>query len=173
MIERKGLLKLNGQDVTIIGPDIKIGQQAPEFNQHDQDWQPMDMLAETRGKVRIIISVPSLNTSVCDRETRHFNNEASALGEDIVVIATSADLPYTQKNWCAAAGVERVMVVSDHFDMDFGEKYGVWIKERRIHRRAVFIIDADDKVRYVDYMASLGDEPDYDEVLTTAKGLLG
>lgn len=171
-MERKGLLQLGGQDVTVLGPDIEVGQQAPDFTQQGQDWQLIDVLAATMGKVRVIISLPSLSTSVCDRETRRFNQEASALGKDVVVIATSMDLPFTQKNWCAAAGVDGVLVVSDHLEGEFGQRYGVLVKEGRLHRRAAFVVDADDKVVYVQYMPALGEEPDYEKVIQAAKGAL-
>ena len=172
-MERTGLLQLGGKDVTVIGADIEVGQQAPEFTQQANDWSSVNVLEATAGKVRIITALPSLSTGVCDRETRRFNEEATSLSEDIVVVATSTDLPWTQKNWCAASGVERVMTVSDSLHGEFGEKYGVLVKERRHFRRAVFVVDADDKVVYVDYMKALGDEPNYDEVIEAAKTALG
>lgn len=168
-MERKGLLQVAGSDVTVIGPDIEVGQPAPEFTAHAQDWSFIDVLAATKGKVRIITALPSLNTSVCDTETRRFNKEASNLAADIVVIGISTDLPYTLKNWCAAAEVDKVMVVSDHYDGNFGQKYGTLIKERRILRRAVFVVDKNDKIIYADYMSALGEEPKYDEVLAAAE----
>jgi thiol peroxidase len=114
----------------------------------------------------------SLSTSVCDRETRQFNQEATALDPQIVVIAISMDLPFTLKNWCAAAGVDRVITLSDAMKGDFGEKYGVLIKEKRFLRRAVFVIDANDRVVYSAYMPVLGEEPKYSEVLNSAKSAL-
>jgi len=170
--ERKGVLQLAGQDATIIGADIRAGDVAPEFIAHTQDWQSIPILASTEGKVRIIAAVPSLETSVCDRETRRFNQEATALSEDIVVIVISTDLPYTQKRWCGAAGIDRVFVVSDHMDAEFGKKYGCLIKERRILRRAVFVVDRNGKVVYADYMPVLGQEPDYEAVLQAARNAL-
>ncbi len=145
--ERFGLIKVGGKDATVIGDDVKVGQTAPEFTAHALDWSLVRGLADTKGKVRIIASVPSLDTDVCDRETRRFNTEAAALGKDIVIQTISTDLPYAQKRWCGAAGVEQVMVLSDHQNAEFGEKYGVLIKERRILRRAVFVIGRDDKIR--------------------------
>jgi thiol peroxidase len=171
-MERKGLLNVGGVDVTIVGPDIEVGQKAPEFTIQDQDWNQVEVLAATKGKVRILAAVPSLETGVCDRETRRFNQEAAELGDEIVIVTISADLPYSQKRWCGAAGVEQVMVVSDHHSVDFGTKYGCLIKERRILRRAAFVVDTDDKVSYVAYMPALGDEPDYDAVLQAAKDAL-
>lgn len=171
-MERLGLLQLAGVDVTIVGPDIIVGQQAPEFTLQDQDWNLINVLAQTKGKVRILIALPSLNTGVCDRETRRFNEAASDLNENIIIIGISTDLPFSQKNWCGAAGVDRVMVISDHMETDFGKKYGCLIKERRILRRSVFVVDSDDKVVYTDYMKNLGDEPDYEAVLNAARDVL-
>ena len=168
-MEREGIFELGGKGVTIIGPDIEVGQDAPEFIVLDQDWNEVNALEASAGKVRIIAAVPSLSTSVCDRETRRFNEEAANLGEDVQIITISHDLPFTQKNWCGAAGVERVLVMSDHKDADFGEKYGTLIKERRILRRAVFVVNKEGKITYVDYMAALGDEPNYEEVLSAAQ----
>ncbi len=168
-MEREGLLELGGVGVTIIGPDIEVGQDAPEIMLQDQDWKDVKVLEATSGKVRILAAVPSLSTSVCDRETRRFNEEAAKLSEDIRIVTISHDLPFTQKNWCGAAGVEQVWVVSDHKDAEFGEKYGTLIKERRILRRAVFVVDRDGKVTYADYMPALGDEPDYEAVLAAAR----
>jgi thiol peroxidase len=171
--ERKGLLKLGDQEVTIIGADISVGDRAMDFQAVAQDWQIIDVLAENSGKVKIIAAVPSLETSVCDRETRQFNQAASDLDEDIVIVTISADLPYTQARWCGAAGIDRVQVVSDHYSTDFGIKYGCLIKERRVLRRAVFVLDRKDTVVYAEYMPALGIEPDYDSVLAAAKHALG
>ena len=168
-MEREGIFELGGKGVTIIGPDIEIGSAAPDFTVLDQDWNEINVLATSAGKVRILAAVPSLSTSVCDRETRRFNEEAAGLGEDIRVFTISHDLPFTQKNWCGTAGVERVVVLSDHKDADFGEKYGTLIKERRILRRAVFVVNKEGMVTYSDYMAELGDEPDYEAVLSAAR----
>jgi thioredoxin-dependent peroxiredoxin len=170
--ERFSLIMVGGKDATIIGADVRVGQVAPEFTVHALDWSLVRGLADTKGKVRIIASVPSLDTDVCDRETRRFNVEAAALGKDIVIQTISMDLPYAQKRWCGAAGVEQVMVLSDHQNAEFGEKYGLLIKERRILRRAVFVIDRDDKIVYAAYMPTLGEEPNYDEVIGTAKKAL-
>jgi thioredoxin-dependent peroxiredoxin len=168
-IERVGILKFHGEDVTVVGPDIKIDQLAPDFTVVTQDWSTYTGLQETEGKVRIICSLPSLNTSVCDRETRRFNQEATGLDERIVILTVSMDLPFTIKNWCAASGVDRVITLSDHKNADFAQKYGVLVKDHRFLRRAVFVIDQDDKVVYSAYMANIGDEPNYPEVLEAAR----
>jgi thioredoxin-dependent peroxiredoxin len=169
---RKGIIKFAGQDVTVVGDDLCVGQQAPEFTAHAQDWSTFKGLASTQGKVRIIASLPSLDTSVCDRETRRFNQEAAALGEDIVILVLSTDLPFTQKRWCGAAGVDQVVTLSDHKEVEFGEKYAVLIQEQRILRRAVFVVDRHDQLVYVAYMAALGEEPDYTQVLEAARKAL-
>lgn len=172
-MERTGLLEVGGKDVVIVGPDIEVGQNAPEFTLLDQDWAFVSVLEATKGKVRIIAALPSLETGVCDTETRRFNEEAADLAEDIVIVTVSADLPYTQKRWCGAAGVDRVIVLSDSHKAEFGEKYGCLIKDRRILRRAVFVVDRDGEVVYVDYMPALGDQPNYEEVLAAARQALG
>ena len=171
-IERFGLIKFAGSDVTVLGPDITVGQVAPEFIAQAQDWSLFNGLKNTAGKVRIIGSLPSLSTSVCDRETRRFNQEATNLDERIVILTVSLDLPYTLKNWCAAAGVDRVITLSDHKSTDFGLKYGVLIKEQRVFRRAIFVINQNDKVIYSAYMPTIGDEPNYLEVLDAARQAL-
>jgi thiol peroxidase len=170
--KRHGLIKLAGQDVTVIGEDLVVGQTAPEFKAIATDWSVVDVLASTAGKVRILGSLPSLSTGVCDRETRRFNQEAIGLSDDIMVILVSMDLPWTQKNWCGSAGIERVQTLSDHRYADFGPKYGVLIEEQAVLRRAIFVIDRQDKVVYAAYMPVLGDEPDYDQVIAAANAAL-
>ena len=170
--ERFGLIQVGGKDATIIGDDIKVGQTAPDFSLHALDWSVVRGLADTKGKVRIIAAVPSLDTDTCDRETRRFNLEAASLDEDIVIEVISTDLPYAQKRWCGAAGVDQLMVLSDHQDAEFGKKYACLIKERRTLRRAVFVVDRQDKVSYVAYMPALGVEPNYEEVLDAARAAL-
>jgi len=170
--ERYGLLKFREQDVTIVGEDIKPGDTASEFIVQTQDWVSFKGLEKTAGKVRIIATVPSLDTDVCDRETRRFNEEATALGNDIAIMIISTDLPFAQKRWCGAAGIKQVTALSDHMEVDFGVKYGCLIKEIRLLRRAVFVIDRNGKVVYAAYMPTLGVEPDYGEVLAAAKAAL-
>jgi thiol peroxidase len=171
-IERFGIVKFRGQDVTVVGADLRPGQVAPEFTVQTLDWSPFNGLANTQGKVRIIAAVPSLDTEVCDRETRRFNQEAAALSKDITILVISCDLPFAQKRWCGAAGVDQVTVLSDHMSVDFGVKYGVLIKEARILRRAAFVVDRTGKLTYVAYMPALGEEPNYAEVLAAAKAAL-
>jgi thiol peroxidase len=170
--ERKGIVQVGGKDATIVGDDVTRGQVAPDFEVHTNDWELMHGLADTEGKVRILAAVPSLDTDVCDREARRFNAEAASLGEDIVIEVISTDLPYAQKRWCGAAGVDRVMTLSDHMRAEFGTKYGVLVKERRNLRRAVFVVDRDDRLEYVAYMPNNGVEPDYTAVLEAAQQAL-
>jgi thiol peroxidase len=171
--ERSGVFKFRGQEVTVIGPDLQVGQQAPEFTAQASDWSMVNALVSTRGRVRVIGSLPSLNTSVCDRETRKFNEEAAALGDQIAILMVSMDLPYTLSNWCAAAGVDKVVTLSDHKHAEFGEKYGVLLKEPRVFRRAIFVVDRQGVVVYAAYMPANGDEPDYAAVLGAAREALG
>ncbi len=172
MLERKGLIQFGGKDVTVVGEDLRVGQQAPSFKAHLQDWSYLDLLKITRGKVRIIAAVPSLETDVCDRETRKFNEEAASLSKDVSIIVISTDLPFTQKHWCGSAGIDQVMVVSDHLKTSFGKKYGCLIKEQRLLRRAIFVVDKKYKLVYVDYMKALGNEPDYQAVISAAKNAI-
>lgn len=171
-IERKGVFEFRDKPVTVIGEDVKVGIQAPEFSAYDNNWNWTAALQNTQGKVRIIGSLPSLSTSVCDRETRRFNQEAAALGDDIVVIMVSMDLPYTQSNWCAAAGIDRVMTLSDAKEAQFGKKYGVLLKEPGVFRRSIFVVDRSGKIVYAAYMRINKDEPDYPTVLEAARKAL-
>lgn len=167
--ERFGLIKFDGVDQTVIGPDLRPGDQAPDFVAIGQDWREMHALKASAGEVIILSSVLSLETSVCDKETRRFNIEATQLGPLVHIYVISMDLPFTQKRWCGAAGVDRVTTLSDSVHADFGTRYGCLIKEMRVLRRAVFVIGRDGKVAYADYMAALGDEPRYDDVLAAVK----
>jgi thiol peroxidase len=169
---RTDFFKLGDSYATIVGDDVQVGQPAPEFTSVMDKWVQVNPLAESRGKVAILSAVPSLDTSVCDRETRRFNEEASRLDEDIIIWTISTDFPMAQKRWCGAAGVERVRVVSDVVDAEFGVKYGLLIKERRYLRRAVFVVDREGRLTYVAYMPHLGVEPDYDEVIGAARTAL-
>jgi len=172
MVERKGLIEFRGKDVTVVGEDLRVGDQAPEFSVLTMDWTWMNALEDTQGKVRIVGSLPSLNTAVCDRETKRFNSEAGSLGGDIAILMVSMDLPWTLNQWCAAAGVDQVTTLSDHKNLEFGKKYGVLIKELRIFRRAAFVLDRSGELVYVEYTPSLGDEPDYSLVLEAARNAL-
>lgn len=170
--ERQGVLKFRDQDVTIIGDDVQVGDKVQDFVVMNKDWSWTHAIKDHQGKVLIIGSLPSLSTDVCDRETRRFNLAASALGEEVAVLMVSMDLPFTLNHWCAAADIERVITLSDHFRGEFGEKYGVLIKELRIFRRAVFVVDRHGRAVYTQYLPALGDEPDYNAVLEATKNAL-
>ena len=172
-LERLGIIKFRGQAATILGADLKPGEAAPEFTVQNLDWAQFHGLADTQGKVRIIAAVPSLDTDVCDRETRRFNQEAAALSKDIAILVISNDLPFAQKRWCGTAGVDQITVLSDHMTAEFGVNYGVLIKEARVLRRAVFVVDRTGKLTYVAYMPTLGEEPNNSAVLYATKAALG
>jgi thiol peroxidase len=171
-LERFGIVKFRGQDVTVLGEDVKPGQAAPEFTVQTLEWAPFHGLADTQGKVRIIAAFLSVDTDTCDRELHRFNQEAAALSKDIAILVVSNDLPFAQKRWCGAAGVNQLSVLSDHMTGEFGLKYGLLIKEARILRRAVFVVDRAGKLTYVAYMPALGEEPKYSEVLDAARAAL-
>ena len=169
---RADAFKLGDKFVTLLGDEVKVGDQAPEFTSVVPGWGTVNPLEESKGMVIILSAVPSLDTETCDRETRRFNEEAAKLDDDIVIYTISTDFPMAQKRWCGAAGVDKVKVVSDVVDAEFGTKYGVLIRERRYLRRSVFIVGRDGRLTYVNYLPSLSQEPDYDEVIQAAKEAL-
>ena len=171
MQERAGLVTMKGNPVTLIGPALKVGDKAPEFTVVGNDLSQVS-LESFRGKVCIISSVPSLDTPVCDMETRRFNSEASRLGDDVVVLTISMDLPFAQKRWCGAAGVDRVVTLSDHRDGSFGRAYGVLIKDLRLLARAVFVIDKEGRITYLELVKEIASEPDYEAVLAAVAKLI-
>ena len=162
---------VDGRPAKLSGHVVKVGDKAPDFVAIDNDMQPVS-LSSTRGKVRVLASVPSLETPTCDLETRRFNEEAADLGDGVLVLVISMDPPFTQKRWCAAAGIERVRTLSDHRDAAFGQAYGMLMADARLLARAVFVIDADDVVRYVQLVPEVGTEPDYQAVLRAVKELI-
>ena len=171
-LERPELIVFGGKPQTVLGADLHVGDMAPAFHAVGQDWSVVDPLAASAGKVRVLAAMPSLETSVCDRETRRFNEEASALGEEVEIFVISGDTPLTQKRWCGAAGVERVTTLSDHALGQFGPTYGTLMKETNLLRRAVFVVDKDGTLTYVAYMAENGLEPDYEAVLAAVQDAL-
>src|SRR5882672_5462354 len=162
-IERKNATTLKGNSFTLIGPEIKVGQQAPEFTALAGHLSPVT-LAGSKGKTRLICSVPSLDTPVCDAETRRFNEEGAKL-QGVEVIIVSVDLPFAQGRFCQTAGIKNVKCLSDHRDVSFGKAYGTLIKELRLLSRAIFIIGPDDKVQYVEYVPDVASHPNYDAAL--------
>ncbi|MFY3792197.1 thiol peroxidase [Ureibacillus sp. MALMAid1270] len=157
--------------VTLVGKEVKVGDPAPDFTVLANDLSPVS-LKDTEGKVRLIISVPSLDTGVCDAETRRFNEEVASIGGDVAFYTVSVDLPFAQKRWCAAAGIEGVHTVSDHRDLSFGEAYGVYMKELRLLARAVFVIDRTGTVTYVEYVPEGTSHPNYEAAIEAVKAAL-
>ncbi len=167
MEERSGVITFLGNPLTLLGSELKEGETAPEVNLLDNDLNPAS-LSSYRNKVCIISAVPSLDTPVCDMETRRFNEAAGKLSEDIQILTVSMDLPFAQKRWCGAMGVDRVITLSDHREGNFGTSYGVLIKELRLLARAVFIVDKQGLVQYVQLVKEVSEEPNYDEILQKA-----
>jgi thiol peroxidase len=171
MAERSGIVTVGGKPVTLVGQEVKEGDVAPNFKVIGNDLEAVQF-SSYRGKVCIICSVGSLDTPTCDVETRKFNTEAGNLGDDVVILTVSMDLPFAQKRWCGAAGIDKVVTLSDHRDAEFGNAYGVLTKESRLLARAVFVVDRDGIVRYVQIVKELANEPDYDAVISAVKKIL-
>jgi len=169
MTERKGAVTMRGNPITLVGPELKVGEAAPDFKLIGNDMKPVT-LADTAGKVRILSAVPSLDTPVCDMETRKFNQEAANL-PGVEILTVSMDLPFAQKRWCGAAGVSNVRTLSDYQDHSFGPAYGVLIQELKLEARAVFVLDKNNTVRYVEYVKEVTEQPNYDAALAAAKKL--
>ena len=169
---RTDVFKIAEKFATLLGDEVAVGQLAPEFTSVVFGWAAVNPIQESKGKVIVLTAVPSLDTDTCDRETRRFNEEAGKLGDDIIIYTISTDFPMAQKRWCGAAGVDKLKVVSDVLEAEFGLKYGILIKERRYLRRSVFIVGRDGKLTYVKYMPTNNDEPNYGEVINAAKEAL-
>lgn len=166
-MERAGATTLRGNPMTVIGPELKTGEPAPDFDAIDDKLQPLT-LGSTGSKVRIFSVIPSLDTPVCDAQTKRFNEEAASLpGVDIYTV--SMDLPFAQKRWCGQFGVDHVKMISDHKNGSFGENYGTLIKDLRIESRAIFVVDSSNKLVHVEYVKEVGDHPNYDAALAAAK----
>lgn len=165
--ERKGVTAFKGNPLTLKGPEIKVGSKAPDFQVLAQDLTPVT-LSKFSGKTLLISVVPSLDTPVCDEQTRRFNKEAAQL-PNVQVLTVSMDLPFAQKRWCGAAGIDRVQAVSDHKEASFGKAYGVLIKELRLLARSIFLVDGSGTVRYVEYVPEVTSHPNYDAALTAVR----
>ncbi|HEY4361695.1 MAG TPA: thiol peroxidase [Bryobacteraceae bacterium] len=170
-MERPGATTLRGNPMTVLGPELKTGDSAPDFHVVDNGLKNVD-LAGTGSGVRIFSVVPSLDTPVCDAQTKRFNEEAAAL-PNVKIYSFSMDLPFAQKRWCGAFGVDHVTMVSDHRDGSFGEAYGTLIKDLRILSRAIFVVGPDNTLSYVEYVKEVGDHPNYEAALAAAKSLSG
>ncbi|MFO7599901.1 MAG: thiol peroxidase [Candidatus Desulfacyla sp.] len=171
MKERSGVITFKGTPLTLLGNEMKVGDAAPDCELLGNDLSPV-RVSSYRGKVCILSSVPSLDTPVCDMETRRFNQEAGGLGDDVAILTISMDLPFAQARWCGAAGVDKVLTLSDHRDAAFGEAYGVLIKELRLLARAVFVADREGVIQYIQLVKEMTEEPDYESVLAAAKKLM-
>ncbi|KMY55059.1 peroxidase [Bacillus sp. FJAT-27231] len=156
-----------GNPVTLVGNEVKVGDQAPDFKVLATDLSEVT-LADSNGKVRLISVIPSIDTGVCEQQTRKFNEEASKVN-NVEVITISADLPFAQKRWCAGEGLENVKIYSDHREMSFGDAYGVHMKELRLLARSVFVVNGEGKVTYVEYVSEGTNHPDYEKALEAAK----
>lgn len=171
MKERTGIITMRGNPLTLVGNEVRVGDKAPDFEVFDNGLS-LVKFSSFRGKVCIVSSVPSLDTPVCDMETRRFNEEAGRLSSDVVILTISMDLPFAQKRWCGAAGVNRVQTLSDHRHASFGSLYGVLIKELRLLARAVFLVDRDGTIQYIELVREITDEPEYEAVLSAVSKLV-
>lgn len=166
--ERKNAVTFQGGPLTLVGPELKAGDKAPAFKVVGTDLKPVTLDA-SRGKTRLISVVPSIDTSVCDLQTKRFNQEASKLTGDIAVLTVSMDLPFAQARWCGLAGADKVQMLSDYQEHSFGQAYGVLIKELKLLSRAIFVVGPDDKIRHVEYVKEITQHPDYDKALGALK----
>jgi thiol peroxidase len=161
-------ITFQGNPLTLTSISPKVGDSAPDFEVLSNDLSPVK-LSDFKGKICVICSVPSLDTPVCDTEIRTFNEQATSLGDDVVVLAVSMDLPFAQQRWCGAAGVKNVQTLSDHRDASFGQAYGMLIKELRLLARAVFVVDKKGVIRYIQIVDELTNEPNYEAALNAVK----
>jgi thioredoxin-dependent peroxiredoxin len=166
--ERKGAVTMRGNPMTLVGPELKAGQKAPAFTAVGKGLAPVT-LDQFKGKVKIIAAIPSIDTPVCDAETRRFNEEASKLPGDVQILTISMDLPFAQARWCGAAGVDKVTTISDWRAAEFGQKYGALIKELHLLARAVFVIDKNDNVVYSEYVKEVANQPNFEAALDAAR----
>lgn len=166
-MERPGATTMRGKELTLIGPELKAGDPAPDFDVVDKTLQPVT-LKSTGDSVRIFSVIPSLDTPVCDAQTKRFNEEAGKL-PNVKIYTVSMDLPFAQSRWCGAFGVDHVAMLSDHKSGSFGEHYGTLIKEMRIESRAIFVVDQQDKLKHVEYVKEIGSHPDYEAALEAAR----
>ncbi|NQU75079.1 MAG: thiol peroxidase [Planctomycetes bacterium] len=170
MNEHAGIVTFRGQPLTLLGRIACIGEAAPEFTALANDLSEVGLSAY-RGKIVVVSCVPSLDTPVCDLQTRRFNKEAVELGDDVVILTISMDLPFAQSRWCGAAGITAVKTLSDHRNAEFGRAYGVLIKELRLLARAVFVIDREGVIRYTQIVKEITEEPDYGAAVLAIRNL--
>ena len=170
-MERPGATTMRGNPLTLMGPELKVGDKAPDFDTVSDSLQPVNLEKTGKG-VRIFSVIPSLDTPVCDAQTKRFDEEASKL-PSVQIYTVSMDLPFAQKRWCGAFGADKVKMLSDHRNGSFGEHYGTLIKDLRIESRAIFVVDQHDTIQYAQYVKEVADHPDYDSALAVAKTLVG
>ena len=170
MKRSSNLVTFGGNPVTLMGRMVAPGHMAKNFSATGVDLKPFN-LSDYQGKIRIISTVPSVDTSVCAQQTRRFNEEAAKLS-NVQVITISNDLPFALKRFCAAEGIENLITVSDHKDRDFGVKYGLYIEELGLLARSIIVVDKDDAVKYFELVGEIAEEPDYDKALKVVKDLL-
>jgi thiol peroxidase len=174
MIERKDAVTRRGNSFTVIGPELKAGDKAPDFEVVNELYSTNTItLADSAGKVRLISVIPSINTGICDAQTRRFNEEIGNYGDKVIGYTVSADLPVAQSKWCEAAGIENIKLLSDYRTMSFGSAYGTHIKDLRLEQRAVFVIDADDTIRYAEYVPEISQHPNYEAALAALREVVG
>jgi len=161
-----------GNPMTLLGDAVQTGQLAPNFTSIKQDLSPFDFYKDTENKVKVISVAPSIDTGVCSLQTIRFNEEAGKLKDDVQIVTVTVDLPFAQKRYCAAEGIENIDVVSDHRDLDFGEKYGFIISELRLLSRGIIVVDKDNKVQFVEYVGEVTEHPNYDKALEVINGLI-
>jgi len=169
-MKRDNVVTVEGNPLTLIGEEIKAGDKAPDFKVLNGDLAEVNS-TEFDGKIKVIASVPSLDTPICDLQIKRFNDEASNISKDVVIIFISMDLPFAQKRFCGEYDIKKVKTFSDHKNADFGEKYGVLIDELRLLARAVFVIDKDNTVQYVELVKELTEHPNYDSALNEVKAI--
>jgi len=162
---------MKGEPIVLVGHEVKVGDRAPDVELINTEMDSAS-LSSYFGKILVVSSVPSLDTPVCDLETRRFNDEAAKLGEDVQIVTVSMDLPFAQKRWCGAAGVERVVTLSDYRSGDFGDLYGVFIKDMHLLARAIFVLDRKATVRYIQLVPEIAQEPDYEAVLREVRTII-
>lgn len=170
-MERKSIVKAHGNPVTLIGPELKVGDKAPDFIVLDRDLKEVS-LKDFSNKIKLISITPSLDTPVCDLQLRRFNQEASKLPDEVVVINISMDLPFAISRFCTTTGIDKAKALSDHRDASFGNAFGVLIKELRLLSRSIFIIDKNDVIRYMEIVPEITNHPDYDKALEEVVKLL-
>lgn len=168
MRERPGIVTLRGNPVTLCGPELSAGDKAPDFTVLDASLSPVH-LSDFAGKTKLISAVPSLDTPVCEMQTRRFNEEVTKLPESVAVLTISMDLPFAQSRFCSTHGIEKVRVFSDHKDASFGLAYGILIKEVRLLARSIFVVDPSDTLRYVEIVSEVSNHPDYEAALAAAR----